>query len=137
MSTSAHSIPPAVEVDAVGPDRDIAVIVLDLEEGGIARSMVRTLAKSGGGLWLSGVASYPIGSWEHEEFIDRILARVRGSQVFRPELTYDAACVLRQRLDAALDVAESECRRDGCTSIGLLGGLCAAHDEAADVRRGA
>ena len=137
MSTAtdrAHSIPPAVYVEAAGADRDIAVLVLDLEaDTGIAQSIFRRLAI---GLWrnrrthllaLIGAAAPSV----QDKLVTTGLGLVRNQGTFQISLTHDAALTLYRQLEEQLDVAETQCAREGCEAIGLLGGLCDEHDEAA------
>ena len=136
-SSRTYSVPPLVELDAVGRDRDIAEITLDLVDPVIARSMLRDLAKglsaANGVHWLRVIAAEPTGSPAQEAAINRVLDSSR--RAFHLDLTLEAAQALHEQLGAVLERAETECRVDGCHAIGLLDGLCAADDERLDVRR--
>jgi hypothetical protein len=131
MSARTHSVPPAVELEVEGPNRDLAVIVVDLEAGGaIARSIVRDLVEARVDQWLADAVLYP---GNLESLVDRILGAARPA--FRLEFTPDAATDLRDSLTTALDAAESECASDGCSSIAVIDGHCAADDERLNTRR--
>lgn len=133
----AHSVPPGVFVEAAGADRDIPVIVLDLEgDSGIAKSIVRRFATS---LWrarrthiLGVIAAAPASG--QDALLATALGIARGRDTFQISLTHDAAQALYAQLEEQLTVAESTCDEGGCDAVGLLGGKCGEHREAADGR---
>lgn len=131
MSARTFSGAPAVELEAEGPNRDLAVIVVDLEAGGaVARSVVRDLVKARVDQLLMDADVHPSGI---EGYLDRILGAARPA--FRLEFTPDAATELRDALSTALDAAEVTCAVGDCIAIATHDVRCAAHDEAADVRK--
>jgi hypothetical protein len=131
--TRTHSAPPNVEVQAVGQWADQAIITLDLAGGSIDRSILRDLAKvlhsEHGVHWLNIAARGLPG--DRDKYLDRALHAARGRAVFELDLHVDAARALYEALGDALDVAETDCRRDGCPAVGVRDGLCVGHDEAA------
>ncbi|WP_030526629.1 hypothetical protein [Phycicoccus jejuensis] len=131
-ASTAHSVPPAVILTAVGRDRDIAVVTLDLEAGAIARSMLRRLA---GSLFaakrtfmLQSVAHEP-ASVEDGGATSVVLGIARSGNAFQIDLTHEAAQQLHDELGRALGDAETECATDGCSAIALIDGHCAADNE--------
>lgn len=131
-ASTAHSVPPAVILEAVGRERDIAVITLDLEAGAIARGMLRRLA---GSLFaakrtflLQSVAHEPVAV-EDGGVTSVVLGIARPHSAFQVDLTHEAARQLHDDLGRALADAETECATDGCTAIALIDGHCAADDE--------
>jgi hypothetical protein len=130
--TRTHSAPPNVQVEAVGQWADQAIITVDLAGGAIDRSILRDLAKAltdqHGTYWLTLAAKSPVSG---DQFLDRALHAARGRAVFELDLHVDAARALYEALGDALDMAETDCRRDGCPAVGVRDGLCVGHDEAA------
>lgn len=138
MTERTHSLPPAIDVEAVGRDLDQALITIDLEGGAIARSIVKDLAR---GLTLEHLVHMltVIGrrgpGVNVEPYVDLVITAVRPYRALQVELTVEAAQDLYDLLGHVLKVAESTCARDGCDSIATHGLLCGPHDEALDVRR--
>lgn len=128
-----HSAPPEVTVEGRGRLGDIPVITLNLEGGAIARSMMRSLARSlslaRAAHWLHIIGREPAGSAGAEQYLDRALDVARPAGAFQVELDLDAAHALYQQLNEVLDVAETECRWDPCVAVGTLDGLCPAHHD--------
>lgn len=138
MSTAtdrAHSVPPTVYVEAAGADRDIPVIVLDLEaDNWIAKSIVRRLATSlarARRTHLLALIAAQRTSMQ-DDLLVTALGLCRARETFQISLTHDAALALYESLGEQLDVAETECDADGCHAVGVLGGKCGEHHEAAD-----
>lgn len=133
----AHSVPPTVYVEAAGADRDIPLIVLDLEaDSGIADSLVRRLATS---LWrarrthvLALIAAQTPAM--QTDLIKTVLGLCRARETFQINLSLDAAAALYAQLEQQLAIAETQCDEDGCPAVGVLDGKCGEHREAADGR---
>ena len=122
---------PDLTVEGRGTRGDVPVITLDLETGDTARDMTRRITRAlslaRAGHWVHIIGREPAGTRAHEDYLDKALAVIRPYSAFTLELDLETAYELRERLDAAIGDAETECRWDPCTAIGTMGGVCPAH----------